>query len=43
MLKSIYQRVGVSLLAAALTAGAAYAQEKRKLISGLFPLNRHKT
>lgn len=35
MLKSIYQRVGVSLLAAALTAGAAYAQEKKEINFGI--------
>jgi len=35
MLKSIYQRVGVSLFAAALTAGAAYAQDKKEINFGI--------
>lgn len=35
MLKSIYQRVGVSLLATALTAGVAYAQDKQEINFGI--------
>ncbi|NLN67038.1 MAG: phosphonate ABC transporter substrate-binding protein [Alcaligenaceae bacterium] len=35
MLKTIYQRVGVSLLATALTAGVAYAQDKQEINFGI--------
>ncbi|MBK1781929.1 phosphonate ABC transporter substrate-binding protein [Advenella sp. WQ 585] len=35
MIKSISQRVGISLLAAALTAGAAYAQDKKEINFGI--------
>ena len=35
MFKSIYQRVGISLVAAALTTGAAYAQDKKEINFGI--------